>query len=130
MYKYAIREVELNFPEILEMAISCKVNEYHEVVMELNDGTFAIYDLIEQGLRRIRIDRYNMTEEDCRREFGKRLAVVLRRKNVTQKELEERTGIPRSLISRYVTGKTSPSFYVVDKIAKALDCSMDDFRFY
>ena len=51
-------------------------------------------------------------------------------KGITQSELSNCTDIPQYLISDYIRGKRTPSFYNVDKIAKALDCSVDELRYY
>jgi transcriptional regulator with XRE-family HTH domain len=49
---------------------------------------------------------------------------------ISQCELSERTGITQPSISDYMNGKKLPSFYTVDKIAKALGCSVDAFRYF
>ena len=36
------------------------------------------------------------------------------------------TGISYGQISKYINGQTEPSIYKVMKIARALDCSLDD----
>ena len=46
-----------------------------------------------------------------------------------QKDLSKKTGISETMISRYMNGLSNPGFFVVDKIARALDCSMDDLRY-
>jgi len=46
---------------------------------------------------------------------------------LTQSELEERTGLPQSHISRLETGKHSPSRYTLEKIAAALGVDVSEF---
>ena len=62
-------------------------------------------------------------------EFRQRLRRLMTRQGVSQLELSELTGIPQSTISNYLTGKFLPGFYNMDKIAKALKCSIDEFRY-
>jgi DNA-binding Xre family transcriptional regulator len=88
-----------------------------------------LYDDVTRSYRKLPTDSDELTEDECRREFGIRLNKILIRKNITQIELSEMTGINRSILNGYITGKHSPSFYNVDRIAKALDCSVDDFRY-
>ena len=38
------------------------------------------------------------------------------------------TGLTQPNISQYMNGTKTPSFFTVDKIARALNCSTDDFR--
>ena len=70
-----------------------------------------------------------MTEDMCRKEFGRRLEKLMHRKGFTQETLAEQIGINRVILSGYITGKHTPSFYTVCKIAKALECSTEEFKY-
>jgi transcriptional regulator with XRE-family HTH domain len=50
-------------------------------------------------------------------------------KGVNQQYLSDATGITAVTLSNYMRGKVTPNFYNVDKIAKALDCSIEEFRY-
>ena len=99
------------------------------VEVELGGGDRIVYDDIDNTIRRLPIDRDAMSEDECRREFGIRLRRLMYVKGVTEAELSERTGITQPRLSGYIRGKNSPSFDKVDKIAKALGCSVDEFRY-
>ena len=99
----------------------CKETDNGELILYFKDGTRSIYDGIEDRCRHLPKDSRSMTEEECSAEFAARLRGVMRRKGCTQRELSIRTGFSQSAISKYVTGKTMPSFYSVDRIAKALE---------
>ena len=99
-----------------------------ELIAKLKDGRVFSYYGSEHSIRRLPSDAYSLTEEECKKEFGIRLNRLMFVKNITQKMLSEKTGIAQGNISNYITGRTSPSFYVVDRIAKALDCSIEEFR--
>lgn len=99
------------------------------VEVEVQNGIRLIYDDIDNTIRTLPIDSSGMSEDECRREFGIRLRRLMYIKGITELELSSRTSIPQSMISGYITGKNSPSFYKVDKIAKALGCSVDEFRY-
>lgn len=120
---------KLCFPSIANKAVALYENSYGELIVKLENGETIIYDDVTRSYRRLPYDSTELTEDECRREFGIRLDKMLRRKNITQIELSEMTGINRSILNGYITGKHSPSFYNVDRIAKALGCSVDDFRF-
>jgi DNA-binding Xre family transcriptional regulator len=117
------------FPFIANKAIEWYENQYGDLIVKMEDGETVIYDDITRSYRRIPYDSAELTEDECRREFGIRLDKILRRKNITQIELSEMTGINKVILNGYITGKHSPSFYNVDRIAKALGCSVDDFRY-
>ena len=117
------------FPFVARDAIEYKEIGPFELMIRLNDGSVVMYDDSLRSIRNLPSRSDELTEEQCRREFGIRLHKLLKRKNITQNELSERTGISINCISKYITGRRTPSFYSVDKIAKALDCSADIFRY-
>ena len=51
-------------------------------------------------------------------------------RGLTQSDLSDLTGLSQPQLSRYINGKTLPSAFVVEKLAKALKCNVDDFYFY
>lgn len=102
----------------------------YEILVELRDGSSLLYDDIDGTIRKLPNDRNSMSESECKKEFGMRLRRLMMLRNITQEELSELTGIQRPAISNYMTGRTSPSFYNADKIAKALGCSMDELRYF
>lgn len=55
--------------------------------------------------------------------FSDRLKQIMEEKNVSQAELSALTGIGKSSISQYLSGKNEPKPKAVDKIAEALDVS-------
>lgn len=124
-----IHNYEKMFPSLSNKTVGyIELNDF-ELLIKLEDGSKIIYDDFNKSYRNVPIDSYDMTEEECKKEFGIRLRKILERKGVSQFELSERTGITPSDICHYVNGKTSPTFYRVDKIAKALGCSVDEFRY-
>lgn len=60
-------------------------------------------------------------------DLPQRLASLLERKKMTQKELHERSGVALSRISDYVNGKGSPpTLPTLARILEALDCSRSE----
>ena len=99
------------------------------LLIHLDDGTAILYDDYYQRIRDVPKEPNSMSEAEYRKEFGYRLIRLMDIRNITQDELAKRTGIQRCQINKYINGKTTPSFYNVDKIAKALKCSVDDLRY-
>lgn len=56
-------------------------------------------------------------------EFGRRLAYMLERNRMTQRDLAAATGLTEAAVSRYVSGAREPRAITVAKIARALDVS-------
>lgn len=99
-----------------------------ELEVILTDGTTLIYDDLEQTCRQTYKKDGTATDEQLTREFAHRLRIRLKEKNMTQEDLEYETGIPQGVVSKYVTGKTMPSFTRVLRIARALDCPIEYFN--
>ena len=100
-----------------------------ELIVETENGYIILYNDQDGMLRRLPKDSNCMSEEECRREFKYQLRKQLVIKEMSQLELSEATGIPQPVLSGYMNGKNLPGLYNLDKIAKALDCSTDDFRY-
>ncbi len=56
--------------------------------------------------------------------FSERLKQAMVERNMTQAELSALTGIGKSSISQYVSGKNEPKEIALNKIADVLDCSV------
>lgn len=120
---------EMYFPLIAVKAVRYYKSGDDDLIVILEDGDRVLYDDFDKTLRNLPKHSNRMTEVECRNEFGKRLNKIMRRKGVTQLELAKMTGITQPLISSYVNCRSMPGFHKVDKIAKALKCSVDDFRY-
>lgn len=118
------------FPSFVAKAYAYEYRGDFEVLLKYEDGSYMLYDDLDHTIRELPMRDGFVTGSDCKREFGRRLRRMLRIKGFTQDMLSAETGITQSSISMYISGKTMPSFYKIDKIAKALNCSVDEFRCY
>ena len=125
-----LENLRLYFPYIAE-----HMAEYdhdicnYEITVYLDDGKVVVYDDIDHTIRELPNKRRELTEDAFRNGFGRKLNKLMYRKGFTQEDLAECTGINRVIISGYITGKHTPSFYNVCKIAKALECSTEEFKY-
>lgn len=120
---------KLYFPSMFRKTEKFKEVSETEAIVYLNDGSRVVYDDLGKTFRNLPANSDRMTEEECRNEFGIRLRYLMYWRGISQIELSERTGISRVMLNKYIMGKHTPSFYVVDKIAKALGCSTEEFRY-
>ena len=118
------------FPSIARLALNCRQIDFFSIMVDLEDGDRVMYDDLENTIRTLPKDPNSLSKDQCSYEFGLRLRRVMAMKGMTQEMISEKTGIHQVTISNYMTGKYMPSFYAVDKIAKALGCSLDDLRYY
>lgn len=124
-----IKHFKKEFPKTAENANTYEYSGLEELTVTLKGGDKVLYDDICKTCRILPEDPNNMTEQETRDEFRKRLHSMMKYFKVTSKELSERTGISTQVLSHYLTGKSTPNWYTVDRIAKAMDCSTEDFRY-
>ena len=129
MEDYIFTNLNLYYPFLSEKMISCEKIGPYELIIKTSDGATTLYDDINHSIRRLPKDSNNMTEQEVTIEFQQRLLRMMLRRNISQSELSRLTSISQSTISSYLTGRALPSFYNLDKIAKALKCSIDEFRY-
>lgn len=128
MQDYLLERFEIWFPTIFGKCERFLVLNQWEILGEYENGQVWIYDDYDNSIRAVR--RYdNIDEESYRFELGFKLRRALVHNGMSQFELSEAIGASQAIISKYITGKATPSFYIMDKIAKALDCSLDYFRY-
>lgn len=123
--------MEAYFPWLVKHMVVYKVDTFHpfEVIVTLDDGGVYLYDDIDKTIRKLPPSDQTMTRVETVSEFGKRLQNLMCRKGVTQSDLSFATGIAQPTLSGYINGKNEPGLYAIDKIAKALCCSVDEFRY-
>lgn len=129
MANYIFENMQSYYQFLSERMVSYKKVGPYELIVKTNDGETILYDDVNHSIRRLPRDSNNMTEQEVSVEFRQRLRRLMTQQGVSQLELSELTGIPQSTISNYLTGKFLPGFYNMDKIAKALKCSIDEFRY-
>ena len=129
MNELILDEFKTYFPSLSRKMVKFKRLNVRELLVKLDDGSGVVFDMFEHSIRWLPSDSENMTEQQCRKEFGLRLRKIMEIKGMTQDDLANKTGINRVILSNYIRGKNTPSFYRIDKIAKALGCSADDFRY-
>lgn len=59
------------------------------------------------------------------KDLGFRISQILKKRNISQKELAERIGITETAMSRYISGSRDPKPEVIANIATALHTTSD-----
>ena len=114
----------------IDKVVEYKELDFTRVQVTLQDGSRYLYNSGGTYVRRLPKDSKHLTDHEFRREFGRRLQEIMYLKCITQQELADRTGLSQPQINNYINGKNTPSFRVVDLIAKAIGCSTDDLRYF
>ena len=124
-----MHQVYLYFPDLLGEVVHAREYVQFMLLLETNTKYDYFYNITNNVLIPIPKDDKNLDKESFRRIFGVLLRRALERSGLTQEELSQKTGIPQPNISDYLYGKHFPSFYQIDKMAKAMNCSVEDLRY-
>lgn len=124
-----MHQVYLYFPGLLGEVVHVREYVQFMLLLETNTKYDYFYNITNNVLIPIPKDDKNLDKESFRRIFGVLLRRALECSGLTQEELSEKTGIPQPNISDYLYGKHFPSFYQIDKMAKAMNCSVEDLRY-
>lgn len=124
-----MHQVYLYFPDLLGKVIHAREYVQFMLLLETNTKYDYFYNITNNVLIPIPKDDKNLDKDSFRRIFGVLLRRALECSGLTQEELSEKTGIPQPNISDYLYGKHFPSFYQIDKMAKAMNCSVEDLRY-
>lgn len=62
------------------------------------------------------------------KELGVRIWRIMRKKGLNQSTLSEASGVSKNVITRLLTGRRMTTFTNIERIATALDVSLDEFR--
>lgn len=103
------------------------------LIVRTIDGYDYFYDAVYEGGLARRIKRIydtndinDLTEEEWRKSFSYFLDREIRRIGIPRYELAEQIDITVSMLSRYLNCKATPSGPVIQKLAYALDCDVND----
>ena len=90
------------------------------------NGNRYIYNNLNESIRRLPTDPDNMSDEDVIFEFMLRFREMRALSRFNLVDVHEITGISMATLSRYDNGETTPNVINLRKIAKALNCRLDD----
>lgn len=115
------------YPSFKNEIVDYYSTDGNELILKMTNNDVIMYDSIDSTIRVLPSDADHMKDEEWRNEFINRFNKIIRRKGMTQTELAEASGISRKQINFYSNGRSIPSLHAIDKIAKALDCNIEDF---
>jgi ribosome-binding protein aMBF1 (putative translation factor) len=128
-YEQIIDGYKVWHPSLFSQTVECRPSGHHSILASLNDGSKIEYDSRDNTIRDVtkyydHENNDNVDEITWRKEFGRKLQRAIQDKGISQETLSEITGLSRQMISRYIRGNSTPSGYVVSRLAEALDCDV------
>lgn len=129
MVEHILQHLEMYFPYVYETMESYEYDNAFGITVTTFNGQKIYYDDANNSIRYLPTDKDSLTEEEYRTEFGYQVRNMMVQKGINQAALSEITGIGQAQLSRYITGKNTPSNYIARKIARALECSIDELSY-
>lgn len=128
-YEQIINSYESWYPNLYNHTVECRPSSRYCILVSLDDGSKIEYNSIDNTIRDvtklyIREPDISVDEESWRKEFGRKLHRAMVEKGLTQDRLSEITGISRQMLSRYMRGNSTPSGYVLSRLADILECDV------
>lgn len=128
MHEQVLKMFCMMFPCYEETGIeSYEFIDDMEYIFHIADGSRVIYDDISKFARYLpprQLCINEVTEEEWKQEFSRKLKKKISFKGTTLKVISENTGIPYRTLMRYSTGERVPDIFSVKKIARELNCDV------
>lgn len=127
-FETMLKDFTLYYPSFVENAEQIERESDTELIAYQKDGSKVRYDQINNSYKYFPAG-YNSddrSDEVVMRLFGYRLKREMSMRGFNQADLAEQTGVSQATISNYILGKQSPTLISINRIAKALGCSMND----
>lgn len=122
-----ITEFKMWYPEFYKRTVDCDITGYHSLIATLDDGSKLEFSTLDNTL--LDVTRFHspdyildMSEEEWRKEYGRRLKTLLHDRSIRHEILADKLGLSKVMVSKYINGKATPSTYITSRIARLLDC--------
>lgn len=130
MNKYEAYELFLMYYPGKERTITDQINiGDNEYMFYINDGRRVRFDAVEHTMSYIKY-KDNLTYEELDtiwiNEFSRKLKKKLKLNRFTQKDFANEIGVTERTIHNYINGKSIPDYLILRRIARILDCTIED----
>lgn len=95
------------------------------IYLDMADGRTIAYDMLDHIIRTAKKCSDGYTDDEWEREFYIRLKRLMYLRGINQSELAKQLNISQSQLSRYISGKTPMSVYMLRKIARVFGCTFE-----
>ena len=129
LWEFMYERFGIMFPSLVEKTVEWWPSGRREITMRLDDETRVIYDDITGSARFIkqeRVEANNGDEDKWRVHFAYKLNRKIYECGLQHKDVAEQIGISSQMLSRYCNGSSTPSFFVIKKLANVLQCSVTE----
>jgi DNA-binding XRE family transcriptional regulator len=124
-YERILMNFERRHPHLYNQAVEWWGSGRISIFVELNDGTVIDYNDIDNTIRWVTVGGDIDDETKCKA-FGHNLQKFVMVSGMSKGEIAEKLGITNAMLSRYLHGKSMPSFDKGRQIANLMGCMMEE----
>ncbi|MBR6641747.1 MAG: helix-turn-helix transcriptional regulator [Clostridia bacterium] len=125
LYNKALYYTHTKEEDLLEMR---RLN-FYDVMVKQKNGDVFIYDNFSNSYRYVYYESDDLTDEQYTHEFTRTLRERIMRSGWNQDDIAKAAGISPITLNRYVNGHRAPDYITLHRLAKALNCSVEDFYY-
>ena len=121
-------EFHSDYPHLPSKVTGSREYEHLTLIIAIEHKKLYLYNVGETGLYEIRLfDEYSEpTDEQWNKTFGYILSETMWDRGMRRFDFAESIGVSEAMISKYIRGLASPSSRVLNRMARALDCTVDE----
>ena len=124
-YEKMLKRFELHYPHFYSEAVDWWASGRISIAIKLSDGTILDYNDVDNTIRWVKYDD-NSDEESRRNAFGCNLQKYVMYCGMSKGDVAEKLGISKTMLSRYLHGKTMPSLDKGLQIANLMKCTVEE----
>lgn len=116
-----------DYPELAEEVVDWYPSAQMEITVKVESGMKYSYDFMTRRSKQTYVedeDIRNISDKEWRQRFATNLCRKMTNIAMTQDRLSELTGISQVMISKYTNGKAAPTGININKMARAMKCSI------
>lgn len=128
-YTYIFEEYERYYGTDRVDIVGWEPSGKSEIVVYYADGVRVRYDSMSKSVYSVhprKTDNRFVDDEIYIQRFSWKLRAVMNGCGLSREEISERTGISKSALSSYATGRKVPGALNIYKLANVLNCSVED----
>lgn len=124
-YEKILRRFKLYYPDYYNNAIDWWGSGRSSIGVKLMNSEMIEYDDMDNTIRWIKIGA-DADPEYRKRAFGYNLQKIIPSCGMSNNEIAEKLGITNAMLSRYLHGKTMPSFDKAFQLSRIIGCTMEE----
>ena len=126
IWEPVVKSFSWAYPQYYEEMVDWYPSGHLEIMVKLRSGKRIIYEFVGDYIHFVKDQDYELEgfdEEIWRKNFANCLNAKMRKLGISRDRLSELSGISQVTLTKYTSGKASPSGYNIERLARALKCS-------